>query len=94
MVIAKNQYTVEFGRETRFLIDDADASEKLAYLLTKPLKIGKQYNGEGIYAFVLQEAVSTDDDNMELGIADYYKHFPRTTQGQGDDDTGNGGVWI
>lgn len=76
MTIAKNNDTAQFGREQRFLIDDPDSGDKLAYLLTKPLKVGKTYNGSGIYAFVLQEVVATDDDNMQLGIADYYKHFP------------------
>lgn len=76
MTIAKNNDTAQFGREQRFLIDDPDSGDKLAYLLTKPLKVGKTYNGSGIYAFVLQEVVATKDDNMELGIADYYKHFP------------------
>ena len=53
-----------------------DRAEKAAYTLTKPLKVGKTYNSKGIYSFVLQESVSTADDNMELGIADYYLHFP------------------
>lgn len=79
MTIAKNEHTVKFGREHRFLIDDPDSGDKLAYLLTKPLKVGKSYNGEGVYCFVLQEVVSTKDDNMQLGIADYYKHFPKGT---------------
>lgn len=78
MTISRNQHTVKFSRNRRFLIDDPDAPEKAAYLLTKPLKVGKTYNGAGVYSFVLQEVVSTDDDNIELGIADYYKHFPRT----------------
>lgn len=77
MTIGKNADTAKFGREHRFLIDDPDTGDKLAYLLTKPLKVGKTFNGAGIYAFVLQEVVSTDDDNMELSIADYYKHFPK-----------------
>lgn len=84
MTIAKNADTAKFGREQRFLIDDPDSGDKLAYLLTKPLKVGKTFNGSGIYAFVLQEVVSTDDDNMELSIADYYKHFPRDTQAKPD----------
>lgn len=75
MTIAKNEHTVKFGREHRFLIDDPDSKDKLAYLLTKPLKVGRLYAGEGVYCFVLQEVVSTKDDSMELGIADYYKHF-------------------
>ena len=30
---------------------------------------------------MLQEVVSTDDDNMELSIADYYKYYRRTGGG-------------
>lgn len=26
---------------------------------------------------MLQESVTTKDDNLELDIADYYKHFPK-----------------
>lgn len=77
MTIARNEDTVKFNRESRFLIDDPDSTDKLAYLLTKPLKTGLVYQGDGVYKFVLQEVVSTVDDNMELGIADYYKHFPK-----------------
>lgn len=80
MTITKNADTEKFGREHRFLIDDPDSGDKLAYLLTKPFKVGKTFNGSGVYAFVLQEVVSTDDDNMELSIADYYKHFPKAAQ--------------
>lgn len=105
MTIAKNENTAKFGREHRFLIDDPDSGDKLAYLLTKPLKVGKTFNGSGIYSFVLQEVVSTDDDNMKLGIADYYKHFPRMTQSDSpiaqeyinkDTSSTNGGkkVWL
>ena len=83
MTIAKNDDTAKFGRENRFLIDEPDSGDKLAYLLTKPLKVGKTYGGKGVYAFVLQEVVSTDDDNMELGIADY-KYY-RGTGGSGTD---------
>ena len=78
MTIAKNADTVKFGRQSRFLIDDDDRVEKAAYTLTKPLKIGKTYNSKGVYSFVLQESVSTKNDNMELGIADYYLHFPES----------------
>lgn len=77
MTIAKNEDTVKFSRESRFLIDDPESQIKLSYLLTKPLKVGWVYNTEGVYSFVLQEVVSTDDDNHELGIADYYKYFPK-----------------
>lgn len=77
MTIAKNEDTVKFSRESRFLIDDPESQIKLSYLLTKPLKVGMVYNTDGVYSFVLQEVVSTDDDNHELGIADYYKYFQK-----------------
>lgn len=77
MTIAKNKYTTKFNRENRFLIDDPDADSKLAYILSKPLKVGNSFNGDGVFKFVLQEATSTENDNHELGIADYYKHFPK-----------------
>ena len=95
MTIAKNEDTVKFDRESRFLIDDPESQIKLSYVLTKPLKVGWVYNTEGVYSFVLQEVVSTDEDNHELGIADYYKYFPKDTssaQPDGDEsiiDPGN-----
>lgn len=86
MLIARNEYTVKFGRQNRFLIDDEDSPLKLAYALTKPLKRGWAYNGEGVFKFVLQEVNTTDDDNQDLGIADYYKHFPINPDDDDDDD--------
>lgn len=80
MTISKNDKTVLFNRESRFLIDDVDSPHKLAYLLTKPLKLGLEYNDEGCFKFVLQEVTSTANDNHELRIADYYKYFPREEQ--------------
>lgn len=77
MRIARNENTIKFNRESRFLIDDPDSKVKLSYQLTKPMKLGNIYNGNGVYSFVLQETNSTDFDNHELAIPDYYKHFPR-----------------
>lgn len=77
VTIAKNKYTLKLNRESRFLIDDPGNEHMLAYMLTKPLKVGKMYNNEGVYKFVVQEVTSTADDNHELGIADYYKYFPK-----------------
>ena len=83
MLISKNEYTSKFNRTCRFLIDDIDSKKMNSYLLTKPLKVGHTYNGKGVFSFVLQEVLSTDDDNFELGIADYYKYFPKKDN---DDD--------
>ena len=76
MTIARNEHTKKFGRKNRFIIDEPDSDFKIAYELSKPLKVGHTYNDKGIYKFVLQEVQTTKDDNIELGIADYYKHFP------------------
>lgn len=75
--IAKNVNTTKLTRSNRFLIDDPDSPVMLSYLLTKPLKLGSFYNEKGVYKFVMQEVNSTDFDNRELGIADYYKFFPK-----------------
>lgn len=87
MTIAKNEFTVQFSRKSRFLVDDQDSEFKLAYLLTKPLKIGNVYGGRGVYKFILQEVVTTDDDNHTLGIADYYKYFPKDEDNNEVEDT-------
>lgn len=84
ITIAKNQDTVKLGRQHRFLIDDPDDEYKMAFALTKPLKFAGVYGGVGVYKFVMQEVNSSDDDNQELGIADYYKHFTHETDRYGD----------
>lgn len=75
--LARDEYTVQLNRENRFLIDDEDSCSVLAYRLTKPFKIGGVFNGRGVMSFVMTEVNTEDDDNFELRIADYYKHFPR-----------------
>lgn len=77
LTIARNEDTVKFSRLNRFLIDDDDSPLKLSYQLTKPVKFGGVYNHQGVFKFVLQEVNSTADDNHQLGIADYYKFFPK-----------------
>jgi len=96
ITIARNEFTAKLAREQRFLIDDPQSNLKLAYLLSKPLKVPLVYNGRGVFKFVLQEVVTTDDDNQELGIADYYKYFPKDPGLSNDtpsDDTGKR-VWL
>lgn len=89
MTIARNEDTKRFNREYRFLIDDPDSNPKLSYMLTKPLKVGFVYNTSGVYSFVLQEVASTDDDNHELGVADYYKYFPKELVDDNADNNGS-----
>ena len=93
MTIARNDKTRQMGRVDRFLLDDPDSPFMMAYALTKPLKLGWTYGGYGIYKFVLQEVQQTENDNQELRIADYYKHFPREQTAPGTGDNGRQ-VWL
>ena len=81
MTITKDKYTSKFNRESRFLIDDYDSEDVLAYRLTKPMKVGGTYgeldNTNGVFKFVLSECNREDDDNIELHIADYYNSYPK-----------------
>lgn len=86
MTIAKDPYSINLNRTNRFLIDDYDSANVLAYRLTKPFKLGGSFNGEGVLRFVLQEVATEDTDNFELHVADYYTYFPRHEAG---DDTGD-----
>lgn len=77
MVICKNEFTQAFGREDRFLIDDIDAPHKLSFNISRPMKMWANGMDNRLYDFVLEESSATEDDNHELGVADYYKYFSR-----------------
>lgn len=104
VTIAKNSETVVLNRSNRFLIDDPHSPDPMAYTLSKPLKRGLTYNDEGVFKFVLQEVVVTDYDNIELGIADYFRHFPKSSgesgagqqppEEQPGDNGGGKKVWL
>lgn len=82
LTIQRNEDTAKLTRENRFIIDDSLTGDKHAVQLTKPVRVGGVYNDEGIYEFVLTETYTTDYDNFDLCIADYYRYFS-------DEDTGN-----
>lgn len=83
MIIQRDEKTVCFNRENRFLIDDYSSPSVLAYRLSKPFKLSGSYNNAGVLCFVLQECNTEDNDNIELHIANYYDYFPRTSQEDG-----------
>lgn len=93
ITISRNDRTKKLGRRNRFLIDDPESLGTLAYALTKPLKVGHVYNGNGIYIFVLQEVNSTDDDNIYDKIADEYKDVP-VDNPEPDANEEKRGVWL
>ena len=89
ITLQRNEHTAKLGRLDRFLVDDPLSGVMLAYANTKPLKFAGVYGKtkdelEGVVKFVCQEVNSTDDDNFELGIADYYKHFTHETDAEGN----------
>lgn len=77
LTIPKDEYTLRFNRNNRFLIDDYASPNVLAYRLTKPFKLSGSYGERGVLNMVLQECNVEDSDNLELHIANYYDHFPR-----------------
>lgn len=72
ITIGKDKDTIELKRGKRFLVDDLSSETPLAYQITKPNKLYNVYNNEGVFRFILNEVNITDDDNIELLIADYY----------------------
>lgn len=76
ITICKDADTIELCRGKRFLVDDLDAESPLAYQITKPNKLFDVYDGQGVFRFILNEVNMTDDDNVELRIADYFNWKP------------------
>ncbi len=74
--IPRTEHTIKFNRQSRFLVSDPDVSTVQAFVLTKPLSVGNIYNGDGYLKFVMSEDNTTDYDNFELMIPDYYRYFP------------------
>ena len=78
ITIGKDSDTNKLSRGRRFLVDDMDSDEVLAYQITKPNKLFNVYNGMGVFRFILNEVNLTDDDNVDIRVADYYSWKPRT----------------
>lgn len=73
MTMPRDNETVRLNRGFRFLIDDPDATEILAYELTKVNRSSSVYNGDGVFVHMLTESNREDKyDNYDLMIANYY----------------------
>lgn len=79
LTLPRDKETIRLNRDNRFLIDDYDSPNVLAYRLTKPFKLGGTFTGNGVLSFVLQECNTEDSDNLDRHIANYYDYFPRTS---------------
>lgn len=97
VTVAKDEDTIKIRRGNRFLIDDVDTDTVLAYQITKPNRLYNVFNGKGIFRYILNEVNTTDNDNLELRIADYYEPAMNTSTDSYpdvvDDDDGKK-VWI
>lgn len=87
VTLPKDLETIALDRDARFIIDDYSSPHPLAYRLTKPFKLGGSYDENGVVIFVMTECNTENDDNTELHIADYYKHFPREGKDNNSVDT-------
>lgn len=94
ITIARNEHTAKLNRENRFIVDDPLSTRMMAFQLTKPIKLNNVYNGEGVFKFVLQEVTATGDDNFEMRIADYYKHFPKEDVDDGTEAIAGKDKWL
>ena len=86
ITICKDEDTIELKRGKRFLVDDLNAETPLAYQITKPNKLFNVYDGQGVFRFILNEVNMTDDDNVELRIADYFNWKPDVQLDNGHQD--------
>lgn len=89
--------TVKLGRRQRFVIDRPGTKEALAYRLTKPFKVGGNYNGEGVFTFVLDEVNLELNDDVENWVANYTSEKDEDNDGAKKEKEiviGTGGVWL
>ena len=84
VTVGKDSETNYLKRGMRFLIDDMDSEEVLAYEITKPNKLFNVYNGKGIFRFIMNESNVTPYDNLEARVADYYNWSPETERAKPD----------
>lgn len=97
VTVPKDSDTINLKRGNRFLIDDVNTEEILAYQITKPNRLYNIFNNNGIYRYILKEVNTTDNDNLELRVADYYQPSMNTdTDSFPDivDDNDEKRVWI
>lgn len=75
LIVSKDDEVVKLNRGKRFLIDDPDVAEPLAFEITKPNRttLSKAGGAEGVYKHMLSETARSDFDNVELMIADYWE---------------------
>lgn len=80
LTVAKDCDTVLLKRDSRFLVDDPDADECIAYEITKPDRVTGtlDYDSgrEGVYKYLIREMNSIDTDDLKKMIPDNSEYVP------------------
>lgn len=76
LTVGKDEETTELTRGLRFLIDDTDVDDPLAYQITKSNRFFNAYDGEGVFRFILNEVTRTENDDLGRRIADFKSWTP------------------
>lgn len=69
LTVPKDKDTIELKRGMRFLVNDVDCDEPLAYQITKSNKLFNVYNGAGVFRFILNEVESIPEDDYDGKVA-------------------------
>lgn len=88
VTIGKDADTSKLKRGKRFLIDDLDSEQVLAYQITKPNRLYNIFDGKGVYRFIMNEVNLTDDDNVADRIADFYNWSRKVKYDNAHEDKG------
>lgn len=80
VMIPKDADTIELDRGMRFIVDDSDVHNPVVYEITKPHRLYSDYSDKGVYEgvfkYIFTEVQLQPEDNVELGIANYYDWMP------------------
>lgn len=88
VTLGKDEETSHIYRGKRFLIDDLDSDDVMAYEVSKPNRMFNVFNGKGVFRFIMRESELTQYDNVEKRIADYYSWHPKVPDAIPDVQTG------
>ena len=79
VTIGRDEDTVQLKHGMRFLIDDPDTGDVMAYKISKPNRLFNVYDEGGVFRFILTESMLEDGDNLSLRIANYSDWEPKGT---------------
>lgn len=77
VTMPRDEQTVRIMRGDRFILDDPDVLDPLAFRVTKPNRVSYTYMQEkGVFITMMEECnIEAGDDNLDLRIANYYSRI-------------------